>query len=249
MKTILHFPLWMTDGLFKNLSDWTPWDSDPEIDKEALDIDFFTEYGQRESAPQLDLLCWQSVALTPVQIQRLDKILKNRFSKNWSMLWKAIGTPYSPLENYNSTEIESSGSTHNEAHNDDEETTTSEGHTLSTGENNFIKSENEQLTAAKPFGGSMEDIAKTHGDDADNFSRGNTSRGEIGSRANKDKNKKRGSVGSVDENARKLYRYGNIGVTTSQQMLESEFELRDKWDFFQIVFNDVADILTVPVWR
>lgn len=48
--------------------------------------------------------------------------------------------------------------------------------------------------------------------------------------------------------AHTLNRHGNIGVTTSQQMLESEYELR-KRHFFDTVFNDVDSILTLPYWE
>ena len=41
---------------------------------------------------------------------------------------------------------------------------------------------------------------------------------------------------------RKLTRSGNIGVTTSQQMLESELKLRE-YDFYQVVFSDIDKIL------
>lgn len=39
---------------------------------------------------------------------------------------------------------------------------------------------------------------------------------------------------------------GNIGVTTSQQMIESEIELRNKYNFIEILFRDVDNILTIP---
>lgn len=38
---------------------------------------------------------------------------------------------------------------------------------------------------------------------------------------------------------------GNIGVTTNQQMLESELKLRDKYKFLNIVFKDVDEVLTI----
>lgn len=44
-----------------------------------------------------------------------------------------------------------------------------------------------------------------------------------------------------------LSRSGNIGVTTSQQMLQSEIDLR-KNVFFQQVFKDVDNILTIPIY-
>lgn len=45
-----------------------------------------------------------------------------------------------------------------------------------------------------------------------------------------------------------LERSGNIGVTTSQQMLEQELNIR-KYHFFDIVFADVDTILAINYWK
>ena len=42
--------------------------------------------------------------------------------------------------------------------------------------------------------------------------------------------------------------HGNIGVTTSQQMLESEVALRMKHDFFNTVYEDIANTLLKPIY-
>lgn len=44
-----------------------------------------------------------------------------------------------------------------------------------------------------------------------------------------------------------LHRHGNIGVTTNQQMIESERELWN-WYFYDVVFRDVDKYLTVSVY-
>lgn len=46
---------------------------------------------------------------------------------------------------------------------------------------------------------------------------------------------------------RELERSGNIGVTTSQQMLQSEIELW-QWTFIEQVYKDVDSVLTSPVY-
>lgn len=46
---------------------------------------------------------------------------------------------------------------------------------------------------------------------------------------------------------RTLTRHGNIGVTTSQQMLNSEIELW-QWNFFSGVFKDIDKILTIKTY-
>ena len=43
-------------------------------------------------------------------------------------------------------------------------------------------------------------------------------------------------------------RSGNIGVTTTQQMLESELELAQKMDLFKIIELDVAAKIFIGVW-
>ena len=49
------------------------------------------------------------------------------------------------------------------------------------------------------------------------------------------------------ENERELTRSGNIGVTTSQQMIESERNLW-MWKFYDIVFKDVDEMLTLQIY-
>lgn len=50
-----------------------------------------------------------------------------------------------------------------------------------------------------------------------------------------------------DTGSHSLTRSGNIGVTTTQQMAESELEYR-KHLFFEMVFSDIDHILTLPVY-
>lgn len=56
------------------------------------------------------------------------------------------------------------------------------------------------------------------------------------------------SEGNADDNNRELTRSGNIGVTTSQQMLESEIELR-KWNFTDMLYQDVDSICTLSIYE
>lgn len=50
--------------------------------------------------------------------------------------------------------------------------------------------------------------------------------------------------GTVDNNYRDLRRYGNLGVTTSQQMIESELQLRTATkNLYNLIYNDVDELL------
>lgn len=52
----------------------------------------------------------------------------------------------------------------------------------------------------------------------------------------------------TETNIHRLTRSGNIGVTTSQQMLESELILADKMNLFKIIEQDLASKLFLQVW-
>ena len=50
-----------------------------------------------------------------------------------------------------------------------------------------------------------------------------------------------------ENNTRTLTRRGNIGVTTSQQMLQSEIDLR-KWDYYDNLFRDIDSVLALDIY-
>lgn len=52
----------------------------------------------------------------------------------------------------------------------------------------------------------------------------------------------------TETGTRGLTRHGNIGVTTSQQMLQSEIDLRSNYHFIEQIFNDVDSILCLLVY-
>lgn len=52
----------------------------------------------------------------------------------------------------------------------------------------------------------------------------------------------------TDTTTHRLTRHGNIGVTTSQQMLESELVLADKMNLFKIIEHDLASKIFLQVW-
>lgn len=55
------------------------------------------------------------------------------------------------------------------------------------------------------------------------------------------------SNNGTEDTERELHRSGNIGVTTTQQMMQSEIELW-QWNFFKTVFNDIDDVCCLAVY-
>lgn len=46
-----------------------------------------------------------------------------------------------------------------------------------------------------------------------------------------------------------LTRHGNIGVTTNQQMITSEVEMRNKYEFYQLLMQDVDSVICLEIYK
>lgn len=151
-------------------------------------------------------------------IDILTKIYSDRFIKSVN----ALLSDYNPIENYNSTETESieiSGTN----------STTSENSTTATGE-----------TTTNTTGETTETLSPYDSENFNNNSKNNSSGITTENSSSSDNSTNTMSGTSSQTNARTLKRSGNIGVTTSQQMIQSEIELRKNNlinDFFNIVQN------------
>lgn len=148
----------------------------------------------------------------------LSKIYSNRFTKSVN----ALLTEYNPIENYNSTETENiviSG----------ENSSTSEISTTATGE-----------TTTSTTGETTETLSPYDSENFNNNAKNNSSGLTTENSSSNDNSSNTMSGTSSQTNARTLKRSGNIGVTTSQQMIQSEIELRKNDlinDFFNIAQN------------
>ena len=139
-------------------------------------------------------------------ISNLSEIYNNEYTTKVSLLL----TDYNPIENYNSSETESTTS----------ENTTTSGNENTTTTTTNSTTENTGVTTNKvsPY-------------DSENFSNDNNSNSSNTSTVNGTDSTSITDSGNISSNGtltRTLTRKGNIGVTTTQQMIESEYELRAK---------------------
>ena len=139
-------------------------------------------------------------------ISNLSEIYNNEYTTKVGLLLK----DYNPIENYNSSESESTTSENTTTSGNENTTTTT---TNSTTENN-----GETTNKVSPY-------------DSENFSNDNNSNSSNTSTVNGTDSTSITDSGNISSNGtvtRTLTRKGNIGVTTTQQMIESEYELRAK---------------------
>ena len=151
-------------------------------------------------------------------IDVLTKIYTNRFTKSVNVLL----ADYNPIENYNSTETESVEIT-------GETSTTSENSATASGE-----------TTTNTTGETTETLSPYDSENFNNNSKNNSSGLTTENSSSSDNSSNTMSGTTSQSNNRTLKRSGNIGVTTSQQMIQSEIDLRKNDiinDFFNIVQN------------
>ena len=147
-------------------------------------------------------------------------ICYNRFSEKWKKIYSALMTEYKPLENYSMEEIRTPDLT--------DEDTENVGSEIKTERTTNASNKYKGFNADEPV-----TINETDGEESSTTS---------GVKANNETSRTSTHTGTET-----LTRAGNIGVTTSQQMLESEFKVR-QFDFYQSIFDDIDSVMALMIY-
>ena len=201
----------------------------------------------------------------------IARIIINDYKTNWDKIYKALTINYSPIENYDLIEESTDSRSHISDHTGTDgtthtgtdktahtgEDTTTDGGTIGT--TNTIKDGTEKTVNGIAGFNTQDDFSKdtsstktvnqvVQNDEKRNLTGftkyGKTETSTIDTADNTTYNS---SIKDTDSENHILQRHGNIGVTTSQQMIESEIVLRQK-NFFDIVFSDIDRLLTLPIY-
>ena len=222
------YPEWITKGIFSYLNALeVPWKSD--ISGNQLDIIY---HGSRSGHKIIGSLIENYLENNTVSDDNKITIAQAIFSiyiKNWNALYKTLSLEYNPIENYSMTETENVQDTHRG-------TLESDGSDTNTNTENTIVNDtsNNQL-----WGFNSTDSVNS------DKKIGDTTRNIDGSMNATHKNTDTETKDITSD--RTLKRSGNIGVTTSQQMIESERQLW-LWNFFESVFSDIDEILVLKIY-
>ena len=151
---------------------------------------------------------------------KLADIVYNRFGVKWKKIYDALMTEYNPLENYSMEEIRTPDLAFDETQNEKSDIKTDRETNATNSYKGFNASD--PVVVNKTDG---EENVETSGAKLDN---------EI-------------TKSTTHTGTETLTRSGNIGVTTSQQMLESEFKVR-QYDFYKMIYNDVDSVLCLSIY-
>lgn len=216
---------WETgDGVFTDLNELdVPW-KDLEHPETVLNLNM-AYHGAHSGDKNISPVVYKFLKSEDENTRsKLAKIIYTMYSDKWAKLWALMEIEYDPLNNYDMEEHETPAEiTH---------TITPAETTIETKPAKMV-SENE----VSAFNSSdYSDATKT------------TTTGDVSDKGTESIDvDTAGSDVLTVQNERTLTRSGNIGVTTSQQMAQSEIELR-KWLYYQSVFNDIDNILTLSIY-
>lgn len=221
------FPEWsMGSGIFSALQEFdVPWKN--ESISGSLDLEYFGNIsGEKYCSPLVNKILSGDV-LTTADKTLLATAIFVLNGVNWTKQWNTLSFEYDPIENYSMKEKMKDDETkieYGRTHDKTGTVTETPGASVTT--DSFINAFNSTDDVK-----TGEQVQTPSGDNVTDYDLTDTDGGE-------------------DTHTRnyELTRSGNIGVTTSQQMIESERNLW-LWNFFySVVFPDIDRALTLKIY-
>lgn len=206
----------------------------------ALDISACAKGFDRSLGTFYDYL--ESISLPQGSLaQPLAEAVLSVYNAAWSYQYKALTADYNPINNYDS--VENSTDTHEYT---GTQTTEHEATKNNTDTPDITRTSNGTNDSSGSLYG-FNSTSAVPSDEANGQSQ-STDR-ETGTVTS---NGKENGTNTRTDNLKEtitheLTRSGNIGVTTSQQMIESELELRKK-QFYNIMIRDIINFLCLPIY-
>lgn len=195
------------------------------------DLYYYCRSGNKRITPYLEHLIekypagtgWAPGTLTAGALGRIALVIGTRFLSRWIKEYNTLSLDYDPIENYSMEEItDASGRVATDK--------TSRSTNITTGTSSDAESRNFGFNP--PTDGNPRDAASSSGD--------STTEGDPEDNYDETVHSETGTT--------KLTRHGNIGVTTSQQMIQSERDLW-AWDFYdEVMFKDLDEIMTLAIY-
>ena len=228
---------------FMNTISPVPWGEDESISNVALDIEYFGNIsGGKIVSPIIDRIVTNET-ISNAEITKIANIIISMYYSKWIKLYNTLNLEYNPISNYDMLEVMTN-----------DITATQYGKTTTRTDNlthaktgtetdvpNLTKNNSKEVfgfnSAAAVDTDNQSDV--TTGSDQITY---NTQESDTGTQANVD------SGSDTRTRNYRLTRSGNIGVTTTQQMIEQERNIAI-WDFFyKVVFPDVDRVMTIAIY-
>ena len=229
-------------GVFTSMTDEFPISG---VSKQELDIEFFTKYGECIISPFLEHFMKGSVIEETERIT-LSNYIYNKYKKNWLHYLEVYNAEYNPIHNYDRT------STVEEKHTGEDTITKDLNYdktideTDTTTNGTTITSSGTTTSSAYGWNGGNEQNTDKNVTNTTTTPNGSDTTKRTGGSQNSESgtitDKKGTTITTTDETK------GNIGVTTTQQMLKSEIDLWGNFVIIDLILKDTKETLTLPIY-
>ena len=220
-----------------------PWANVENVDNSVLDVAYFGNHsGGKFCAPLVKLLINDDGVVPNAARITIAKILISKYLNNWNRLWETNVASYSPIHNYDLYEERDLATT-------DDNVETTDGELSRTGTEGLTHGMVESTQHGRTednvnykYGLNTTVYQQNRSDENVSTEGGTTTTTDSGTDTTT-----RNLVDSTDQKVtednegtehEETHRYGNIGVTTTQKLLQEERNLW-LWNFFDEVFNDL----------
>lgn len=232
-------------GLFSFLAaqGTMPWANAENVDNSVLDIAYFGNHsGGKFCAPLVKLLINDEGVIPAAARVTIAKIIISKYLNNWNHLWETNVAVYSPIHNYDMYEERDLATT-------DDNVETTDGELSRTGTEGLTHG----MVESTQHGRTEDNVNYKYGLNTTVYQQNRSDENvstEGGTTVTTDSGTDtttRNLVDSTDQTVTKdnegteheeTHRYGNIGVTTTQKLIQEERNLW-LWNFFDEVFNDL----------
>jgi len=230
------------NGIFTALQDMLiPWQG---LNMETeLDLEYYNNISGSKIVSPLVYSLINDDEITTNDLTILATVIFKIYSVRWNKLWDTLSFEYDPIQNYSMTETMK-----------DDETVIDYGKVKTIGGTNtrtpnLTETETPNITRETElnrYGFNSSDPVPT--DTGSETQTGTNTTTTTGTDETEIDSTETDSGSDTHTRNYTLSRAGNIGVTTSQQMIESERKLW-MWDFFHdIVFPDIDRVLTINIY-
>ena len=242
LKQVMKMNNITDSGIFTALSNYDmPW----EYNNTELDIEYhFNHSGNKIISPLLETMISfnDDEMLSTTQVDDLAKLISNLYLYKWTKLYRTLNLEYNPIDNYNMKETsEDIKNSTNLAQTDETNTRTNNLNNRTTYENESENSNQDESKVSAFNSTEYQDnsLNTITGNKRDSSTTDETATGTITDVIDSTRDD------TYNENLKHtLNRSGNIGVTTTQRMIEEERKVV-MWDYFKQIFKDVDNVLTI----
>lgn len=186
------------------------------------------------------------IGLTYPQPDTMKRMIKT-WSYNklpaWSRILAALEEEYDPLHNYDRHESWTDSGSHDNASSGSHSNTTSGSHNTSTSAEAQASGTNLEKIAGFNDGNALANKGQN-----DQNTSSESSGTESGSTSGTDTGTASGTDTGSYENVKTGHTYGNIGVTTSAQMLQGEIDVRTANDMYNIILQSFKNQFCIQIY-